>query len=140
MLQEHVYSFSDTDAPRSLNLRVQLYEPEAAVDMSSPGLKASHALVAGPSGSGKSWLLWDSTLAAGGRMGGKVMSFKNLLQVTQCIKRQCQNFQHNHAGCFCPHSKVSHLMPTHSLQPTSNTHVPDTQLQLQLHVHSLNIA
>ncbi len=32
------------------------------------GLPASHALVAGPSGTGKTWLLWDSTLAAGARL------------------------------------------------------------------------
>ena len=29
------------------------------------GLPASHCLVAGPTGSGKSWLLWESTLLAG---------------------------------------------------------------------------
>jgi len=37
------------------------------------GLPASHALVAGPSGSGKSWLLWDSTLAAGRERGLRVV-------------------------------------------------------------------
>ncbi len=29
------------------------------------GLPAYHCLVAGPSGSGKSWLLWEATLLAG---------------------------------------------------------------------------
>lgn len=33
------------------------------------GLPAQHVLVAGPSGSGKSWLLWESTLLAGEGFG-----------------------------------------------------------------------
>lgn len=30
------------------------------------GLPAQHVVVAGPPGSGKSWMLWEGTLAAGG--------------------------------------------------------------------------
>jgi len=37
------------------------------------GLRAEHVLVAGPSGSGKSWLLWDATLAIGRERGLRIV-------------------------------------------------------------------
>ena len=46
-------------------LQPQLTPLEANTHRHLEGLPADHVLLAGPSGSGKSWLLWDATLAAG---------------------------------------------------------------------------
>eukprot|EP00798_Chlamydomonas_sp_ICE-L_P007960 gene7960-1176_t len=42
------------------------------------GHPAQHVLVAGPSGSGKSWLLWESTLAAGKASGVRLVDVSSM--------------------------------------------------------------
>eukprot|EP00967_Tisochrysis_lutea_P120369 scaffold197285_cov22-Tisochrysis_lutea.AAC.1 len=59
-------------SPAGVDLRVSLCVQHTPVHHliylhCSGALHAEHVLVAGPSGSGKSWLLWDATLAIGTR-------------------------------------------------------------------------